>query len=137
MKNKTWKFIALLSAMGAALSLYFLYVNMIGTGPICPTGGCDDVLASQYSSFLGLPVAGWGLLYYVGFFVLAILKERKKLPVLTNRIGAYLSSGVIFTVYLRYLEFFKIGSLCFWCWVSVLIIGIMTYLYIVETKKTT
>lgn len=130
MKGKAWKIIALLSAMGAALCLYLLYQHIVGSGPVCPTGGCDDVLASEYSVFLGFSVSGWGLLYYVGFFILALIQEKKGSLLLIKGIGVYLISGVIFTIYLRYLEFFKIGQICLWCWVSVLIIAIITVVYI-------
>jgi len=43
--------------------------------------------------------------------------------------------GIIFSVYLRYLEFVKIGHICVWCWMSVILIVLFIVLYLWEQKQ--
>jgi len=54
------------SAIAASLALYLLTTSLDGSHVAgCGGGsGCDDVLASQWATFLGLPVSALGLALY-------------------------------------------------------------------------
>ena len=65
--------VVFLAFTGVLVSCYLLYhhVSVVGdfqTGPsLCNFGGyvnCEDVARSGFSTFLGVPVASWGILYY-------------------------------------------------------------------------
>ncbi len=72
-----------LSLVGIALSLYLLIIHYLPASrdsvlfQLCSVGAfnCDRVNSGQYSVFLGLPIAAYGLVFY--FFVLFILILRK------------------------------------------------------------
>jgi uncharacterized membrane protein len=130
------KIMVVLSAMGALLSMYLLYTTLTQDYGLCPTNGCQVVGASQYSYFIGLPVALWGLGYYgVVLLLLVNMMSGTNVELLRKVLGVMLLVGVIFTLYLRYLEFFVIGAICFWCWLSVLFIAGLVICYFLLMKK--
>lgn len=68
---------ALLSLVGAVLALILLSkhygVPLFGEAILAACGaggGCDIVSQSRYASFLGLPLAAWGVFYYASVFAL-------------------------------------------------------------------
>ena len=99
---------------------------------------CSKVSESRYSRFLGVPVAIWGFLTYLGLFVLSLAiykdwkfkKIHKKLK--TQHI-LYLLAGVsafgtLFSLYLTYAEFFWIKAFCMFCLLQQGLIIIMFFL---------
>jgi uncharacterized membrane protein len=89
------------------------------------SGGCETVQTSQWAVLLGLPVAFYGVVGYLGLLIVAIaalrpaaLSERKWERVL----AALASVGFLFTLYLTYLELFVIHAICRWCIGSAVII---------------
>lgn len=117
---------ALMSLVGVFVSAYlYLYkIGRIGT-LACGTGGCETVQTSVWSRFLGVDVAliglvGYGLLFCVGLMALrpALAGERWPAALLAGLAGG----GVLFTVYLTYLELFIIHAICRWCVGSAFII---------------
>ena len=50
-----------LAAAGLAIALYLSGTALAGTAPAClPGGGCEAVAQSEYSHWLGIPVAFFG-----------------------------------------------------------------------------
>lgn len=119
--------IALLSLVGAFVSAYLWLFKLGRIGTIaCGTGGCETVQLSRYSSFLGIDVALIGLLGYVGLFALSLASLQG--PLLERRwpatlLAALAGIGVLFAVYLTYLELFVIHAICRWCVGSAVIIA--------------
>ena len=118
--------IALLALVGLFVAIY-LWLHALGFGgPIkCGTGGCDTVQTSPWAVFLGLPVAFYGVVGYLAILVVSLvalrpaaLLERKWNVVLVG----LATVGVLFTVYLTYLELFVIHAICRWCVGSAVII---------------
>jgi protein-disulfide isomerase/uncharacterized membrane protein len=78
-------FFAILVVAGLAVSGYLLYRHLALANPLAQTGsdfcsaffgtGCDDALRSPLAVQLGLPLAGWGLVYY-GTLVALLLLSR-------------------------------------------------------------
>src|SRR5215211_5931838 len=71
----------LLSLLGLIISTYLLYrhhvvaANQTGKVDVCSAvfgRGCDSALKSPVSSLLGLPLAGWGMLYFSSLLLLFI-----------------------------------------------------------------
>ncbi len=110
---------ALLSLAGLFISAY-LYLYKLGKiGSLaCGTGGCEAVQLSPWSRIAGLDVALIGVLGYAGLLALTLaalqpglLGQRWPASLLAVLAGA----GVLFTVYLTYLELFVIHAICRWC----------------------
>jgi uncharacterized membrane protein len=109
---------ALLSLAGLFISGY-LYLYKIGRiGSLaCGTGGCETVQLSSWSRFAGLEVSLIGVLGYAGLLALSLasLQVGESRPWLVRAITIAAALGVVFTVYLTYLELFVIHAICRWC----------------------
>jgi uncharacterized membrane protein len=116
---------ALVALVGVFVALYLaLYKSgVIGT-LACGTGGCETVQLSRWATFLGVPVAFWGVGYYVVVFALAFAavqerwSESERLPLALVVLTGW---GVVFSAWLTYLELFVIHAICRWCVVSAVI----------------
>ncbi|MEX2157441.1 MAG: vitamin K epoxide reductase family protein [Gemmatimonadales bacterium] len=118
--------IALLALVGFFVALY-LWLHQIGvSGELkCGTGGCDTVQASRWARFLGIPVAAYGVVGYAAILAVALAALRP--AALTRRgpmlvLAALATGGLLFTLYLTYLELFVIHAICRWCVASAVII---------------
>jgi uncharacterized membrane protein len=110
---------ALLALVGIFVAAYLMLykVGVIGT-LACGTGGCETVQLSRWATFLGVPVAAWGVLYYVAVFALtfAAVQDRwAESRWLALAILLLTTWGVLFTAWLTYLELFVIHAICRWC----------------------
>jgi uncharacterized membrane protein len=110
--------VSVLALIGALISLY-LVLNHYGLASLaCPISGCDKVQASVYSSLLGVPVAGFGL---VGFAIIlglgiAGLSSNHMFGIpIQDAIIWITGVGVAAYLVLTYLELFVIHAICFWC----------------------
>jgi uncharacterized membrane protein len=84
----------------------------------CSVGECETVNLSRWATFLGLPVAAWGLATYlvILFIALAGLSEaREDSPGISRILVAISGWSVLFSGWLTYLELFKIHAICVWC----------------------
>ncbi len=111
--NKT-KILLIISALGIAVSLYLTYVKLTGSPIKCSVGSCDIVQRSKYAEIFGIPVALFGVLYYLTVAILAQYKATKMLKIVT-------SWGILFSGYLTYLELFVIHEICQWCVISAIL----------------
>jgi uncharacterized membrane protein len=120
---------AILSLSGFFISAY-LYLYKIGkVGDLaCGSGGCETVQWSPWSRFAGVDVSLIGVLGYAGLLVLSLaglqpLLAHRRWP--TTLLTFLAAIGVLFTIYLTYLELFVIHAICRWCVASgVVIVGI-------------
>ncbi len=117
--------IALLALLGLLMSVYLLLYTLGFYGElVCGTGSCEAVQTSEYATFLGLPVAGWGVAWYTSVFVTAFLSVQPAhheaiWP--AKLIFLLAAVGVAFSGYLTYLELFVIHAICWWCATSALL----------------
>ena len=107
-----------LAAVGLAAAVYLVVAHYTSpTVLACGSSGivnCEKVTTSQQSSFIGIPVAVLGLVWFAAMLVIS-------LPRLWNRpalrwarlIGA--AVGTAFVHWLIYAEIAVIGSICLWC----------------------
>ena len=110
---------ALIALIGVFVSLYLtLYkIGYIGT-LACGTGACETVQLSKWGDFLGVPVAGWGVVYYGVVLALAVTGVQERFAAsrrLTTALLLVTGWGVLFTAWLTYLELFVIHAICRWC----------------------
>jgi uncharacterized membrane protein len=121
--------VATLALAGIFVSLYLLLYKLGIIGELsCSVGSCETVNSSKWAKFLGLPVAAWGVAWYVAMFALAIVSTGEKYAESAGVSAALLvmaGSGFLFSAYLTYLELFVIHAICQWCVISAIIVTII------------
>jgi uncharacterized membrane protein len=105
---------------GLAVAGYLTFVESMGAPVICgPSGGCSEVQNSRYATLFGfLPVGVLGLIGYVTILIAWIAWQYG--PEITKKWAALslwgmCIFGVLFSIYLTFLEPFVIGATCMWC----------------------
>jgi uncharacterized membrane protein len=122
--------VAVLALCGVLVSSYLLLYKLGVIGSmVCGVGGeCERVQASQYSVFLGIPVAAYGVggyLVLLGIALYGLQESQLARPVWTRWLAGLSAVGVVFSLYLLCLELLVIHAICRWCSVSgVLILAI-------------
>ena len=105
------KYQAVLALIGLLFSGYLTLYHYLGGVPlVCPNSGaidCAAVLASPYAVVLGIPVALFGVLFFVVEMALLLRREREYL-LYWNTIG------FLFLFYLWFSEF-VLGKICIYC----------------------
>jgi len=115
-----------LGALGIMVSGYLSFKRLTGGRLVCTRWAqCDVVNSSPYAAIGGVPVAyiGWaGYLVLFGLAAAAVRAQglRRRQALLTGFILSV--GGLLFSIYLTYLEVFVIEALCSWCVASAIII---------------
>lgn len=114
--------VAAVAFAGIFLATYLtLYkIGMIGQ-LACGEGQCETVNTSRWAILLGFPVAAWGLAFYATLFAAAMVGVSERFaeaPWISTALLGLTSWGVIFSLWLTYLELFVIHAICRWCVVS-------------------
>jgi uncharacterized membrane protein len=95
------------------------------------------VQTSRYSRLFGIPVAAWGLGYYVTVFMLAIASiqdrfaESQRLPLILMLLTGW---GAVFSGYLTFLEAGPIGAWCQWCIGSAITAALLFVVAVMEWR---
>lgn len=97
---------------------------------------CDIVNRSEYSSIMGIPVAGIGVVGYGVLFLLSTLwKVRSETP---NRLLGASLAGLVFALYLTYVEAYVLSTWCILCLISLSMISLLSVAAVaVKLKSTT
>ncbi len=111
----TW----LLSVAGLGVSIYLTIVELAPAALICSSTGivnCANVLHSAEGHIVGIPVAYFGLAFYVYLVLLNSpwAWQRKELFIQRLRLASIIV-GICFVLYLVYAELIEIGNICIWC----------------------
>jgi vitamin-K-epoxide reductase (warfarin-sensitive) len=87
---------------------------------------CDIVNRSEYSSVIGIPVAGIGVAGYAVLFALStFFRARAETP---NRLLGAAIAGLAFALYLTYIEGYVLTTWCVLCLISLLLIFLISAL---------
>jgi uncharacterized membrane protein len=138
MTKRMW--MALISLAGLFLGAYLTLYKFGVIGALaCNVGSCEQVQTSRWSVFLGLPVATWGLGFYLLMLVLSIAGLQSRF--LDSRrlsLGMVLLAGwgVLFTAWLNYLEAFVIHAWCEWCLGSAGMVLLLFTLAVMDWRET-
>lgn len=129
--------ILILALIGFADSVFLLAEKMNG-GPIpCALGaGCDTVANSPYSLLFGIPLAAYGVAFYlvVGITTLFCLDTKK---IFWERaLFLATTAGFLMSVYFIYVQKFLIGAFCVYCIISAIIATLLFCATIVLRKKS-
>jgi len=124
----------LLILFGLGIAAYLTYVETKHVSAFCgPVGDCNQVQSSPYAQLFGvLPVGLLGIIAYlalgIGWFI-----SRQKWGNISRYfapLGVFAIAffGVIFSLYLTYLELFIIQAVCSWCIGSAIVITFLLIL---------
>ncbi len=131
--------VAALALAGIFISTYLTLFKLGMIGELsCSIGSCETVNTSRWSIFLGLPVAAWGLFFYLDLFGVALLGTTPRLedePLVSIVLAAEAGVGVIFTAWLTYLELAVIHAVCMWCVLSAVIVAAMFLLSVTDLRE--
>ena len=119
--------IAVLAMIGMFIALYLTLYKMGMIGSLsCSIGSCETVNTSRWARFLGLPVAAWGVFFYLDVLVIAVVglqvASAAKSAVIAWLLVVWTGVGVLFSAWLTYLELFRIHAICIWCVASAVIV---------------
>ncbi len=121
--------VATLSLAGIFVALYLLLYKLGIIGNLtCSIGSCETVNLSKWATFVGAPVAAWGVGFYVMLFVLSLVSLQDRYADslgMSKALALVSASGVAFSAWLTYLELFVIHAICQWCVVSAIIVSLI------------
>ena len=131
--------LALMAMAGVAIATYLtLYKTGVIGQLACSVGSCETVNTSKWATFLGLPVAAWGLGYYVSLLAVTLVgvQERWVGSLAISRVLLGLTLwGVAFSGWLTYLELFVIHAICVWCVTSAVLVAVMCIVSVLEYRE--
>ena len=122
-----------LTLIGLGVAGYLTYVEISSANAICgPVGDCNSVQRSPYARLFGvLPVGLLGAVGYVGILAAWLwgkLRSDRLAKYMPMAIFSMSLFGVVFSLYLTYLEPFVIKAVCIWCLSSAVIITLLMLL---------
>ncbi|GAA2469451.1 vitamin K epoxide reductase family protein [Terrabacter carboxydivorans] len=109
-----------LSVVGLLVSAYLTFEHFTANATLaCSIGGvvdCAKVTSSAWSTFMGIPVALLGLVFFVvtlGLCLPSVWRRPERWLDLA-RLG-WLTVGLGMVLYLVWAELYRIHSICLWC----------------------
>jgi len=118
--------IAFFAALGVGVAAYIAIAESGGGSPVCLAGGsgCKTVAESSYSHVAGVNIAVFGIVGYLLLLASAFLAND------AARFGGFLVAlgGFGYSIYLTYIELFKIEAVCQWCVGSAVLMTILLLL---------
>jgi uncharacterized membrane protein len=122
------QFIALIALIGVFVASYLTLYKTGAIGSLnCTVGSCETVQMSKWSTLLGLPVAAWGILFYVVLLALAVVSSLPRYAdsrAISLALLGWTGWGVLFSSWLTYLELFVIHAICIYCVTSATLVAI-------------
>lgn len=140
--KKYFIIINILALAGVLVTAYLTYQHYkpVG-GSFCNVNdyvNCDIVNKSMFADVFGIPVALIGLIAYSGFFIFSFgMVQKWWSPSAQNTLAAMLASisGVLFSLYLTYIEFFILRAVCVMC-ITQQIIILLIFIFFIFLWRT-
>lgn len=133
--------IAALALAGVGLATYLAMYKLGMIGELaCTVGQCETVNLSKWATFLGLPVAVWGVGFYLALFAVALLGTLDRFVDATWISHALLGLtawGVVFSGWLTYLELYVIHAVCMFCVASAILVVLTFLVSVAEWRERT
>ena len=117
---------------GLVVAAYLTFIEVTLTEAVCGlVGDCNTVQQSLYARILNVPVGVFGLAAYCLILVIWLLSRNPRSRVRANwLVSRLVLLGVLFSIYLTFLEPFVIGATCIWCLTSAVVMLILLWLLI-------
>ncbi len=126
--KKLYSWLIVLNALALPVTAYLIYLHFEpSASTICNISksfNCEIVNKSTYAELFGIPVSIFGFLTYLSLLIFTIRgffnpeSQRKFLP----HALAFLSFGVLFSLYLTSIEAFILQTFCLFCVIQQIII---------------
>jgi uncharacterized membrane protein len=130
---------AALALAGIFLALYLLFYKLGMLGSLtCSVGSCETVNTSKWATFLGFPVAAWGVAWYVTAFSVSLAGTTQRCADSRNPSLLLLgltASGVRFSAYLTWLGLWVIHAICQWGVVSAFSVLVMFVISVLDFRE--
>lgn len=107
--------VAFLGFLDAA---YLTILHLSETIPPCTVGSCEEVLTSQFSTILGIPLALFGSGFYLSVIILSLLLLTNYKKIFLTAFYALAVWGFIFSLFLLGLQAFVLNAFCQYCLIS-------------------
>jgi uncharacterized membrane protein len=132
-------------SVGSLISgLVALYLHLAKFGyvatPVCTGGvhGCEYVQNSAYGTFMKTDVALLGAWLYLGIFIASTLGSLERFE--TSKWPTYVLLGLIvpgflFTLRLKYYEYFVLKGFCPWCLVNAVTITVCMVAVVMDLRR--
>ena len=132
--------IALVAAIiGALDSVYLSWVKLSHNQTLCAPGlrDCFTVNTSRFSEIYGIPIALFGLSAYLLIIAILLFESRNTFLQENARMALFGISlvGVLYSIYLSYLEAYVILAWCPYCVLSAVMILIVFAISIIRLKQ--
>jgi uncharacterized membrane protein len=129
------------SLISGLVALY-LHLQKFGyVGPLACGGGphgCEYVQNSAYGTFMGTDVALLGAWLYAAIFVVATigaLERHENATWPTFALMGLIVPGFLFTLRLKYYEFFVLNGFCPWCLVNAVTITVCAVMVAMDYRR--
>jgi len=125
-----------LGGVGLATYLAMYKLGMIGALS-CSIGECETVNLSKYATLVGIPVAVWGLGFYVSLFLVALAGTTDRFvnaAWVSHVMLAMTAWGVLFSGWLTYLELAVINAICMFCVISAINVTVIFLVSLLEWR---
>jgi len=117
------KIATFVAAFGIGVATYIAIADSGGGAPVCLAGGsgCETVANSTYSHLLGVNIAVFGIIGYALLLAASLMRGDEA------RMGGFVLAliGLGYSVFLTYLELFKIDAICQWCVASAVLMAVL------------
>jgi uncharacterized membrane protein len=122
-----------LCLVGLGIAGYLTFVEARQATAICgPVGDCNAVQSSPYAKLFGvLPVGILGLLGYLAILTAWVIGRFGKgglSDLASVAMFGFSLFGVLFSIYLTYLELAIILAICMWCLTSAVLMTVLLFL---------
>lgn len=122
--------IAFFAAIGVGVAAYIAIAEAAGDTPAClaGSGGCRTVAESSYAHVAGVNIAIFGIAGYLLLLASAFFAND------TARLGGFVVAlgGFGYSIFLTYIEVFKIEAICQWCVASAVL---MTIIFLLQATR--
>jgi uncharacterized membrane protein len=118
-----------LATIGLADSMYLTWIKLAQREALCSgIGSCEVVNSSQYAELAGIPIALFGALAFLTILFSLLFDNRVRLLQDNGLVFVFGLSlaGVLYSIYLTYIELFVINAICPFCVLSALcLVGLL------------
>ncbi len=132
--------IAILALAGSLVALYLHLwkLGLAGSLTCTDNRGCEIAMTSSWSWFLGVDVAligavGYALIFGVSLWGAHPSRETSSMPSLL--VLALVVPAVLFTIRLKYAEWFVLKTFCPWCFESTVTIVACLVLALLDLRR--
>lgn len=115
-----------LAALGLLVAAYLAYIETQAAAAVCgPVGDCNAVQSSEYARLFGIPIGVIGVFGYVAILGAWAWGQWSGRTLPNFLLVLMTAAGVVFSIYLTWLELAVIRAVCMWCISSAVIMTLL------------